>query len=205
MRKHGGTPSRRDKHVTLAANSPPGVARGRFVWGHQSGLAGCKPPPLFTRRASSSSSQGRRQGEPWGASPRPSAPTYLPTYPHHCSPCFLVAKPGSTALRLVVDYGEVNKKAQNHSGSIPNMENTLERIAKCRYKTKMDKRSGFWQVDLTAAAQDLPAFITPKGRVFKWKVMPFGVANAPALFQELMNKILYILRRRLRFGIDFGD
>ena len=117
-------------------------------------------------------------------------------YPHHCSPCFLVAKPGSTALRLVVDYGEVNKKTQNHSGSIPNMENTLERIAKCRYKTKMDKRSRFWQVDLTAAAQELLAFITSKGRVFKWKVMPFGVANAPALFQELMNKILYILRRR---------
>ena len=88
-------------------------------------------------------------------------------YPHHCSPCFLVAKPGSTALRLVVDYGEVNKKTQNHSGSIPNMENTLERIAKCRYKTKMDKRSGFWQVDLTAAAQELLAFITRKGRVFK--------------------------------------
>ena len=60
----------------------------------------------------------------------------------------------------------------------------------------MDKRSGFWQVDLAAAAQELLAFITPKGRVFKWKVMPFGVANAPALFQELMNKIVYILRRR---------
>ena len=81
MRKHGGTPSRRDKHVTLAAAiSPPGVARGRFVGGQQSGLAGCKPPPLFTRGASSCSSQGRRQGEPWGASPRPSAPTYLPTF-----------------------------------------------------------------------------------------------------------------------------
>ena len=34
-------------------------------------------------------------------------------YPHHCSPCFLVAKPGSTALRLVVDYGEVNKNSKN--------------------------------------------------------------------------------------------
>ena len=79
MRKQGGTPSRRDKHVTLAAISPPGVARGRFVGGQQSGLAGSKPPPLFTREASSCSSQGRRQGEPWGASPRPSAPTYLPT------------------------------------------------------------------------------------------------------------------------------
>ena len=67
MRKHGGTPSRRDKYVTLAAISPPGVARGRFVGGQQSGLAGSKPPPLFTREASSCSSQGRRQGEPWGA------------------------------------------------------------------------------------------------------------------------------------------
>ena len=101
----------------------------------------------------------------------------------HCSPCFLVAKPGSTAKRLVVDYGELNKKTLNHSGSIPTMESTLEKIASCRYKTKMDKRSGFGQVDL----------ITPQGRVFKWKVMPFGVANAPALFQELMNKILSIL------------
>ena len=70
------------------------------------------------------------------------------------------------------------------------MENTLERIAKCRYKTKMDKRSCFRQVDLTAAVQELLAFLTPKGRVFKWKVMPFQVADAPALFQELMNKIM---------------
>ena len=100
-------------------------------------------------------------------------------YPQHCSPCFLVAKPGSTAKRLVVDYGELNKKTLNHSGSIPNMESTLEKIASCHYKTKMDKRSGFWQVDLTPNAQGLLAFITPQGRVFKWKVMPFGVANAP--------------------------
>ena len=117
-------------------------------------------------------------------------------YPQHCSPCFLVAKPGSTAKRLVVSYGELNKKTLNHSGSIPNMESTLEKISSCRYKTKMDKRSGFRQVDLTPNAQELLAFITPQGRVFKWKVMPFGVANAPALLEELMTKILSILRRR---------
>ena len=78
MCKHGGTPPWRDKHATLAGISPPGVARGRFVGGHQSGLAGSKPPPLFTCGTSSCSSHGRHQGEPWGASPRPSAPTYLP-------------------------------------------------------------------------------------------------------------------------------
>ena len=61
-------------------------------------------------------------------------------YPHQFSPCFLVAKPGSTAL----------------------------------YKTKMNKRSGLWQVELTPAAQELLAFITPKGRVFNSKVIPLG-------------------------------
>ena len=126
-------------------------------------------------------------------------------YPHDCSPCFLVAKQGSTALPLIVDYGEVNKKTQKHSGSIPNMENILEPIAKCRYKTKMDKRSGFWRVDLTAAAQELLAFITHKGRVFKWKVMLFGVANVPALFQELMNKIsLHTEAQTSITGVDFS-
>ena len=80
MRKHGGTPSWRDKQFTLAAISPPGVAWGRFVRGDQSGLAGCNSPPLFKRGASSCLSQRQRQREPWGASPRPSAPTYLPVY-----------------------------------------------------------------------------------------------------------------------------
>ena len=107
-----------------------------------------------------------------------------------------MATPGSKAKRLVVDYEELNKKTLNHSGSILNMESTLEKIASCRYKTKMDKRSGFWQVDLMPNTEELLTFITLQGRVFKWKVMPFGVANAPALFQELMNKILSIIRQR---------
>ena len=83
---------RRDKHVTPAAISPPGVARGRFFGGQQSGLAGCKLPPLFTHETSSCSSQGRRQGEPRGASPRPSAPTHLPA-----SPLPFAAMPGGSA------------------------------------------------------------------------------------------------------------
>ena len=80
MRKHGGTPSCHLLLVTLAATSPPAVARGHLVGGHQSGLAGCKSPPLFTRAAPSCRSQGQRQGETWGASPRPRAPTYIPSY-----------------------------------------------------------------------------------------------------------------------------
>ena len=65
-------------------------------------------------------------------------------YPQQYSPCFLVAKHGCTGKRLVVDYGELNKKTLKHSGTIPNMESTLEKIASCLYKTKMDKRSAFY-------------------------------------------------------------
>ena len=49
-------------------------------------------------------------------------------YPSHCPCCFLMANPESTALCLVVDYGKLNKRTQNNSGSLLNMEHTLECI-----------------------------------------------------------------------------
>ena len=51
-------------------------------------------------------------------------------YPNHCSPCFLVAKPGSTAKRLAVDYKKVKHKIKLHSGSLPLMENTAHTVLK---------------------------------------------------------------------------
>ena len=53
-------------------------------------------------------------------------------FPKHCSPCFLVAKPGSTAKIFVVDYKKVNQKMKLHSGSLPLVENTVEDAAGCR-------------------------------------------------------------------------
>ena len=105
-----------------------------------------------------------------------------------------MAKPGSTAKQVVVDYRKLNRMIKLHAGSLPVMENTIENAASCKFKSKMDKRSGFRQVDLTERAKELMAFRTPNGRVFRWLVMPF--ANAPALFQELMNQVLTILKQR---------
>ena len=108
-------------------------------------------------------------------------------YPHHGRPCFLVAEAGSTALRLVVDYGEVNMKTQNHSGSIPNMESTLERIAKWRYKTKINKHSGFWQVDLTAAAQERLAMTLVWVPISK-RTMSFSSVNVSLFVRKTISE-----------------
>ena len=111
-------------------------------------------------------------------------------YPKHCSPCFLVDKPRSNARRLVVHYGKLNELTKKHSGSLPSLEQALERAAHCRFKSELDERSGFWQVELTKRAQDLSAVIAPNGQLFKRKVMPFGLTNAPATFQELMHQVV---------------
>ena len=111
-------------------------------------------------------------------------------YPKHYSLFLMGDKPGSNAKRLVVHYGKRNKLTTKHSGSLPGLEQALERAAHCRYKSKLDKHSGFWQVELTKRAQHLSAFIAPNGQVFKWKVTPFELTNAAATFQELMNQVV---------------
>ena len=77
MRKHGCTPSRRDKHVTLAANSPPAVARGRFVGGQQSvsRLPSSRAEPLPVRhRGDARGNHGAPLHD------RVHLPTYLPWF-----------------------------------------------------------------------------------------------------------------------------
>ena len=63
--------------------------------------------------------------------------------PEHCSPCFLVAKPGSTAKRLVVNYRKQNKMINLHAGSLPVMENTIEKPRLASSSRRWTKNQGF--------------------------------------------------------------
>ena len=69
------------------------------------------------------------------------------------------------------------------------MEQMIEGMASCRWKSKLDLRSGFWQVGMSERAKDLTAFCTPSGRIFRWNCMPFGLQGAPGIFQELMEQV----------------
>ena len=48
---------------------------------------------------------------------------------------------------------------------------------------------GYWQVPLTQRAREISAFVTPSG-LYQYKVMPFGMKNAPATFQRMVNKLV---------------
>ncbi|GFY14175.1 retrovirus-related Pol polyprotein from transposon 17.6 [Trichonephila clavipes] len=53
----------------------------------------------------------------------------------------------------------------------------------------MDLRSGYWQIEIDEADREKTAFITPEG-LYEFKVMPFGLCNAPVTFERMMDNLL---------------
>jgi len=87
---------------------------------------------------------------------------------------------------MVIQFRKLNSRTKPHAAFLPNMEQMVESLAKCHYKSKLDMRSGFWQVGLSDRAKDLCTFCVPSDRCFRPLCMPFGLQGAPGVFQELM-------------------
>ena len=104
------------------------------------------------------------------------------------SPVVLVKKKdGST--RFCIDYRKLNAVTIKDAYPIPNMNACLSTLSGAKYFCTMDLKSGFWQVGLTERAKEKSAFVCSKG-LFQWKVMPFGLCNAPPTFERLMETVL---------------
>ena len=104
------------------------------------------------------------------------------------SPCILVPKPDST-FRFCTDYRKVNAVTKPDSFPLPRMEDCVDRVGSAHVVTKLDLLKGYWQVPLTPRAAEISAFVTPEC-FMQYSVMAFGLRNAPASFQRLMNKVL---------------
>ena len=104
------------------------------------------------------------------------------------APIVMVRKKDQTS-RLCVDYRLLNERTIKDAYPLPRIQDTLDTLSTARYFSTLDLTSGYWQVEMTPRARKAAAFCTRKG-LFEWNVMPFGLCNAPATFQRLMDRVL---------------
>lgn len=101
------------------------------------------------------------------------------------SPCVLVSKADGTD-RLCTDYRAVDKVTVNDSFPLPRLDDLLDTIGTSKFVSKIDLLRGYYQVPLTPRAKKISACVTPDG-LWQYPYMPFGLKNAPATFQRMMN------------------
>ena len=128
------------------------------------------------------------------------------------SPVVLVTKKDGVT-RFCVAYRRLNDATVKDAYPLPRIDDTPDMLAGKRWSSTLDLVSGYWQVSLSREARVKTAFATHSG-LLQFKVMPFGLCNAPATFERLMDRVLQGLQWSrclvylddvISFGSTFSD
>jgi hypothetical protein len=116
-----------------------------------------------------------------------------PSSAGNSSPVFFVVHKASSPrgvdqLRLVVDYRDLNSKILLDEYPLPLVRTVMERLPRAQVFTKFDVRAGFNNIRIRPGDESKTAFKT--FGLFEYKVMPFGLATAPSIFQRFFNHVL---------------
>ena len=96
---------------------------------------------------------------------------------------------GDGTVRYCIDFRPLNEVTVKDVYPIPHMDDVLDSLGNAQYFTKIDLKSGYWQIVVEPSDRHKTAFITREG-LFEFVVMPFGLTSAPATFQRLMDTLL---------------
>ena len=106
--------------------------------------------------------------------------------PWNC-PIILLKKKGKS--RFVSDFRELNKKTKSDTYPLPNIKDCVERMEGTKFWTTLDAASAYWSVELEEKDREKTAFSVPQGK-FEFNVMTFGLRNAGATYQRMMDIVL---------------
>lgn len=115
-----------------------------------------------------------------------------PSKSPHSSPAFLVenhAEKKRNKKRMVINYKALNKETIDDGYYLPKKDELIKLISGKQWYSSFDCKSGFWQVPLKESCKKLTAFSCPSGQ-FEWNVLPFGLKQAPGIFQRKMDDAL---------------
>ena len=110
------------------------------------------------------------------------------------APIIFVQKKDGT-LRMCCDWRKLNAQTIKSRYPLPRIDELLDALQGAKFFTSLDLQSGYHQILISPEDAPKTAFTTPFGH-YQWKVMSFGLCNAPAIFQETMNKVLSKLLRK---------
>jgi len=108
----------------------------------------------------------------------------------------VLVKKRDGSIRFCVDYRQLNSLTQKDAYPLPRIDTCLDTLSGAAWYSTFDLRSGFHQVPVNPRDVNKTAFICHRG-TYRFPRMPFGMCNAPATFQRLMDTVL----RNLNFEI----
>jgi hypothetical protein len=108
------------------------------------------------------------------------------TSPYGAPVLFVQKKDGS--LRMCIDYRALNKITVRNQYPLPRIDDLMDQLQGARVFTSLDLQSGYHQIQITEEDRPKSAFKTPVG-LYQFKVLSFGLCNAPSTFQAVMNSI----------------